>query len=327
MSIKIIKFLFRNFVYFVLILLSLIFIGLLELMKAGFNFSIFKQADFWLNIITMCLASLLMICMALSIKLNRIETNLNEGTPGLQAKQLREAVNIGSANINNDIDRFIAETNLKRKKEAWKAKIKTEIFNLSNTFSMNDHIQYAQYEKSPEYFNINQARSKVRKRILLEEKLNNTYIDNNILNLKVRYTRITRQMIENGQLGYDDSLDSLSKSGKIFVKNVAPKFLLSISFTLFISSFYFDTKQINTINVIISFAYKLIILIINANFGRQFAKQFFNETTIHDLQLRRQWLTKYSDWRESKQKSKMMESVLKSDLQYVHEEETKRESK
>ena len=327
MSLKIIKFLLRNFTYFILIIISLIFIGLLELMKAGFDLSIFKKADFWLNVITMSLASLLMICMALSIKLNRIETNLNEGTLGLQAKQLREVVNIGSANIANDIDRFIAETNLKRKKDAWKAKIKTEIFNLSNSFSMNDHIQYAQYEKNPDYFNINQARGKVKKRILLEEKLNEAYVNANILNLRVKYARITRQMIENGQLGYDDSLDNLSKSGVVFIKNVAPKFLLSISFTLFISSFYFDTKQINTINVIISFAYKLIILILNANFGRQFAKQFFNETTIHDLQLRKQWLTKYADWKKNKQKSIMMDNVLKSDLQYVHEEETKRESK
>ena len=322
------KYIFKNLSWITLMILSLILIGVLELVQAGFDISVLLTANFWVRWFTMFVASLLMIIATMTISRNRIEANQKEGSLGKKATDLEEVVNKCSANIQNDIDRFIAETNLNRKKEAWKIKIKAEIYEISNSFNMNDHIQYAQYEKSPEYFDISRARPKVRKRINLEDKLDEKYIDENILNLKVKYNKVTRRMIENGERGDKDYLDGLSNGAIVFIKGVGPRFALSLSVLMFFSSFYFDKAEQYLLVTIISISFKLITLLMNANFGRVFAKQYFNETVIHDLQLRRQWLTKYNDWREAKRRTRMMDNILKSDLVEVHEvEEKKKESK
>lgn len=325
---KFLKYIFRNLAWFLLIILSLVFIGVFELVKAGFDLEVFLKASFWINLVTMLLASFLMILSTMEITKNRIVNNTKEGTLGKKAVDLEEAVNRGSAKIQNDIDRFIAETNLERKKNAWKSKKKSEIYEISNSFNMNDHIQYAQYEKSPQYFDIDRARKKVRQRINLEKQLDEKFIDENILNLKVSYNKITRRMIENGEQDNSDYLDGLSKGSVVFIKGVGPRFLLSLSITFLFSSFYFDKNDTYILATIISVTYKLITLLLNANFGRMFAPKYFSETVIHDLQLRRQWLSKYSDWRTEKSQSKLMQNVLKSDLEEVHEvEEKKKESK
>jgi hypothetical protein len=229
-----------------------------------------------------------------------IESKTEEGL-GKEAKELNEVVTLGTAKINNDVDIMISEENTRRKKQAWNIKIKRKMYKLERKFTEKDSYEYSEYLQleDKESFDLDKARRRVYKKIKLERLLSEEFLEKRLIYLKVRYKKITRRMIENGQDGGEAENTALAKNGLVLIKGILPKFLYSTSITMFILSFRYELATF-TITALIPLFTKLITLLLNANFGKNFAPSYFKDTTIFNLKLRKEWITKYFDWRNEK---------------------------
>lgn len=289
--------------YVLLIVVSVLLTGISELATAHFDFTYLLTADYWANMILTNLSAFL---MALATTLMVADYIANKKTEGLgkEATELEEAVRLGSANIENDVDLMIVEENLRRKKEAWIHKIKSKMIKVEEKFNSKDSIIFLKYTQleDKELFDIKRATKRVKKKIKFENQISEEYIDKKIAYINVKYDKLTRRMIENGQMGNKEENTKLASSGIVLIKGILPKFLYSTSITILVLSFRYELAELNILALVPLFA-KLITLILNANFGKNFAPTYFNDTTIFNLKLRKEWITKYFDWKKNKKET------------------------
>ena len=286
--------------YVSLMLISILLTGISELASAKFDFTYLSTANYWSNMILTNISAFLMAISTTFMVRDAIESKTEEGL-GKEAKELNEVVTLGTAKINNDVDIMISEENTKRKKQAWNIKIKRKMYKIERKFTEKDSYEYSEYLQleDKESFDLDKARRRVYKKIKLERLLSEEFLEKRLIYLKVRYKRITRRMIENGQDGGEEENTALAKNGLVLMKGILPKFLYSTSITMFILSFRYELATF-TITALIPLFTKLITLLLNANFGKNFAPSYFKDTTIFNLKLRKEWITKYFDWRNEK---------------------------
>lgn len=298
----------RQMPYIVIMLLSIALTGVVELIQLGWSWESLLSPSFWGNMIITNVSAFLMAISSTLMTSDNIENNTTKGL-GKQAFELNDVVLKASANVKNDIDIFIMQENLERKRKAYKSKIKRKIIRLESKFNNNDVNCYALYLMNSDDFNIETATRRVKKRIKLEELSSDVYIDQHIKYIKVKYGKISRKMIENGSTRVQED-GTLTKNAQVLLGGIIPKFILSFSLTVFISSFSYDIKKGITFAIIIPIITKIITLLFNYNYGRNFAPTYFNETTISNLQVRRQWLTKYIEWRELRNVKEVQPNTL-----------------
>ena len=291
---------FATMPYVVLMLVSILLTGVSELASAHFDFKYLLTADYWANMLLTNLSAFLMALSTTLMVRDYIARKTTEGL-GKECMELEEAVRLGSANIENDVDLMIVEENLRRKKVAWIRKIKAKIIKVEESFSDKDSIIFVKYTEleDKKIFDMKRATKKVKKKIKLEYQITDEYLDKKLAYLHVKYDKLTRRMIENGQVGGTEENTKLANSGWVLVKGILPKFLYSSSITILLLSFRYEIAEINILTLLPLFA-KLITLILNANFGKDFAPTYFKDTTIFNLKLRKEWITKYIEWRKNK---------------------------
>lgn len=289
--------------YVLLIVVSILLTGISELATAHFDFSYLLTADYWANMILTNLSAFLMALATTLMVKDYIENKKDEGL-GKECYELEQAVRLGSANIENDVDLMIVEENIRRKKQAWIHKIKSKIIRTEEKFSDKDSIMFVSYTKleDKKAFDYKRATKRVKQKIKLENQITEEYIEKKLAYLNVKYDKLTRRMIENGQAGGKENNTKLANNGVILIKGILPKFLYSSSITILVLSFKYEMSEITILTLLPLFA-KMITLILNANFGKNFAPTYFNDTTIFNLKLRKEWITKYFDWKKAKKEA------------------------
>ena len=287
--------------YIAIMLFSIMLTGVVELIEAKFDFTYLLTADYWSNMVVSNISAFLMAFSSTLMAADIIYQKTDSGL-GKEAYDLEEAVLMGSTNINNDIDIMIAEENQERKKKAWVKKIRGKIIKIERKFKEKDISEYAEIlkDKNLETISLDNLRKLVKKKIKLERLIQKDYIESNLPYIKVKYYKITRMMIENGQDYGRETEARLSKKGRVLMYGIAPKFIYSTAIMMFILSFKFEKANIS-IGTLIPLFSKIITLIFNANFGKNFAPTYFKETVIHDLKLHKEWITKYMEWRKTKE--------------------------
>lgn len=81
-----------------------------------------------------------------------------------------------------------------------------------------------------------------------------------------------------------------------------PKFLLSISLPIFISSFVMDVKDFSPV-LLLTIASKLISLILNYMNGKSYAKVYVNEVILYNLDYRIKYIERYAKWKINNKKA------------------------
>ena len=278
--------------YIVIMFISIALTGILNFIKFGWSWETLKSASFWGDTALTTISNMLMAISSTLMSSDNILLDINKGL-GKQAFELENKINEVRLSIKNDIDLFLADINRERKIKAWENKINKELLLVKNRFTEKDTLEYANYMKKLPY----KATWNVKKRIKLEQQLEKDYIEKNFYILNVKYNVITRRMIENGALTTEQD-GTLAKNTKVLVNGLLPKFILSISITVFMSSFLYDLREDMTWVVVFPILIKLMTIFFNYMYGRNFAPSYVEQTTINNLLVRREWLTKYADWRE-----------------------------
>lgn len=299
----------RSIPYIAVMLVSVVLTGIIELIRYDWTWETITSAGFWASIGTTNVSAFLMALSATLMTSDNIAFNTSEGL-GQQAFQVESAINEFRLKLGNDIDIFVDLENRKRKAKAWENKINAKLLPIKRTFKASETQEYVKVLNGE--LLVENASKRVQKRVALEKQIEPEYINENIEILKVRYYKITRRMIENGSTKQEID-GKLRNASSVIIAGLLPKFLFSMSILIFFSSFMYDFKENITWAVVLPILIKFLTLFYNYIYGRGFAPDYFRETTINNLLVRFEWITKYIDWKKKRNENNNKEEKLKEE--------------
>jgi hypothetical protein len=270
----------KNLPIYLMMFSSLLLIGIADFATAGFELDRFKEASFWFSLFSGVLANFMMLASTALTEIDRIETL----DPAVKenANKLQSLVN---DTVEEDLDDFIKEENDRRKTKAWKTKTDKLILKLEKK-NIFRYWYYYIFKKA------------YKKRLsLAKQELNNDYITEHLNSFKVKHYKMTKMELISGYKIFDDVEDRITyNKARIILEDNAPTFLLTISLTLFVTSFAFEPK-VFAIGLIINFIVKFMLLIWNAYKGFSYAKVFVEKVTVRNQLARIEVFKKYLCWK------------------------------
>ena len=304
------RFRFKQLPYFALILLSVILVGVSEILKPDFTFETFKQARFWYNLFITNTANFVMALAALFITSDRIiaadkddviaklTITINEIAPNIQDKM---------------VDQFISETNHNIRKDVYKIKQHNKLLKLERRHSTLRNVKYFNdYHNSDDIDfkdNIVKKNKYVKKRLRLEMEIQEEWLDAHVDAIYIRNCpKLHRSFLTVGSNSSYTNDFPVSKT-LVIIRGLMPKFLIFIAFTLIFFSFGLDYAKVGWISLF-TLTFRLMCLVFNYSYGARFADTYVNETTIDTLYMRVRWLTRLRDWKLEKQKEKEMKEII-----------------
>lgn len=279
---------FRNLPIILMMLSSLVLIGIADFVTAGFNIERFKEASFWFSLLSGVVANFMMLASTALTEIDRIETFNTDVKDN--SNKLQDLVN---NTVEEDMDLFIKEENDRRKLKAWKIKIDKLILRLER----KNFFRYWYY-----YIFKNAYARRLSK---IKSEFNDNFIIEHLDSFKVKYYKMTKMELISGYKVFDDIEDRITyNKARIILEDNAPTFLLTMSLTLFVTSFAFQAKAFE-LGLIINFVVKFMLLIWNAYKGFSYAKVFVEKVTIRNQLARIEVFKKYLGWKiNNKNKNK-----------------------
>ena len=279
---------FRNLPVVLMMLSSLLLIGIADFATAGFNIERFKEASFWFSLFSGVVANFMMLASTALTEIDRIETFNTDVKDN--SNKLQDLVN---NTVEEDMDLFIKEENDKRKFKAWKIKIDKLILRLERK-NFFRYWYYYIFKKAYE-----------RRLSKIKSEFNDNFITEHLDSFKVKYYKMTKMELISGYKIFDDAEDKITyNKASVILKDNVPNFLLTMSLTLFFTSFVFDPKGFQ-IGLVINFIVKFMLLIWNAYKGFSYAKVFVEKVTIRNQLARLEVFKKYLGWKiNNKNKNK-----------------------
>ena len=304
------RFRFKQLPYFALILLSVILVGVSEILKPDFTFETFKQARFWYNLFITNTANFVMALAALFITSDRIiaadkddviaklTLTINEIAPNIQDKM---------------VDQFISETNHNIRKDVYKIKQHNKLLKLERRHSTLRNVKYFNdYHNSDDIDfkdNIVKKNKYVKKRLRLEMEIQEEWLDAHVDAIHIRHCpKLHRSFLTVGSNSSYTNDFPVNKTW-VIIRGLMPKFLIFIAFTLIFFSFGLDYARVGWISLF-TLTFRLMCLVFNYSYGSRFADTYVNETTIDTLYMRVRWLTRLRDWKLEKQKENEMKEII-----------------
>ncbi len=279
---------FRNLPIILMMLSSLVLIGIADFATAGFNIERFKEASFWFSLLSGVVANFMMLASTALTEIDRIETFNTDVKDN--SNKLQDLVN---NTVEEDMDLFIKEENDKRKFKAWKIKTDKLILRLER----KNFFRYWYYYIFKKAY--------ARRLSKIKSEFNDNFIIEHLDSFKVKYYKMTKMELISGYKVFDDIEDRITyNKASVILKDNAPTFLLTMSLTLFVTSFAFQAKAFE-LGLIINFVVKFMLLIWNAYKGFSYAKVFVEKVTIRNQLARIEVFKKYLGWKiNNKNKNK-----------------------
>lgn len=280
-----------------IILLSALISGLLNLFTYGFNPTELLTISFWLAILIRCLANGLVLFSSAINRISHLERDDE------QISYLKNSLQLSIKNdIKEDFVTFLAAINKQEKIKKYKQKINRKIFKLDNHASHRRLNKWKLYQDEKEIISVevdpHQYGRYVFKRQKLLDKLEDEYIEKNIDSIRVKYNYITRNMIINNFKTNDDEKYTLIEKNKKMARDLLPRFLYTISFTLIMSSIILD-PNIENLNVVfwINFTTNIFTLIFSYFTGNNYGKDFTETVIIGNYYTKKQVIDDYKIWK------------------------------
>lgn len=261
--------------YILMYLAALTLVALIDLVTADFQLDYILSAQYWSNVLTTALASLLVFLATAFYDVDK----LCETDPRVvhDEAEIRKAI---ERDIDVDFKIYMEEDRLARKARAWVNKI-------------IDRIRRLEMKST--------TKKKTAKIKALGEQITDEYVEKYIESIKIKYYHVKMSQIVAGTHTKHEEDRLESGFGKIF-RDVSPRYLLSISLPVFLASFVFESKT-STAVLLIKIASKIISLIMNYNNGRTYAKTYVNEVVLYNLNFRIKYIKEYLAWKLEKKKA------------------------
>lgn len=280
-----------------ILLLSALISGLLNLFTYGFDATELLSISFWMVIFIRLLASGLVLFTSAINKINHLE---REDEKILFLERVLEL------SIKNDIGEnfveFLAEVNKEEKIKTYKIKINRKILKLDKHASHKNLNRWKNYQEDKSITSKNidshQYGRYVFKRQKLLNKLDNDYIEKNIDMIKIKYNYITRNMIVSDLRTKDDVKYQIVDKNKKMTKDLMPRFLYTLTFTVAMSSIVLDSNIQNLNSIFwINLATNIFTLIFSYFTGSGYGKTFAETVIVSNLHTKLQVINDYKIWK------------------------------
>lgn len=273
--------------------LIVILVGAGELLIMDWGFEKFLDAEFWFGYTTLTLAGILSFFSWANMKINKITSTPYykgmESNPKVDLNSQGNIVAIKRNSLNelvlkyrtSDLPEFLQEVNLDEKRRRYIFKVTNKLNKLRSKHK--PHLSEIKY---------------------LESTITDEWLDTNLEHTYVKYVPITEGYIINGivdKKSHTFRQRSLHKSEKMILDNMH-KWILSLSYTLLVTSITF------TLNFNLSFAviYPILIkvgsCVLQGVFGASYAVTYINEKVIYELDDRIAIFEAYLEWKRNKTK-------------------------
>lgn len=309
---------FSKLPYFLLIFISLLLVGLSEVIKPDFSFEVFKQASFWYNLLITHLSNFLIAIAALFITSDKIIAIDKNDVIATNTKALNE---IAPEIQDKMVDQFIKYTNREIKKEIYIVRLHNKLLRLEKR-----KRRYKTIKKYADYCNEQdeEKRSKllktryVRKRIFYETRMQTDFLEKNIDAIKVRNCpKLSRSFLTVGSHSQYQS-DFPTPNSIIVMRGLLPKFAFWISITILFFMFGVDFQKIGWLSIF-TLSFRMIGLVLNYIFGSRYGETYVNESVIDVLYMRIRWLVRFKEWKENEIKKQKLEIEIQKHEQFVDE--------
>lgn len=315
------KFTMDTVPYLLLYLAAILIVGMIDVVDAQFNPLRILTADYWIEVGMMTVANTLVLTSSTNISINKLL--LIDPV----VLDLNKNIAIAKPKLQPDFTLYVHDLNMDRKTQAYLTLMHNKIEKLNKRASHKSKILWLRQERAqkkledieypyPEFtgkvFIIkwikkqwhslwNQRSIKYfRNMKQLKSEMTPEYLKDNIEMVKVKYPMVKESFIKNGVNTKSTTYDFVvqSDASKKF-QDLAPAYLRNIGIGAFMASFFLGPQDGITQALIVSISFKMMILIMNWNRGRQYAPKFIIDKIVGDLQYR---LDKMLDYISKKKK-------------------------
>lgn len=287
-----------------MMLLGIIMIGITDFIALQFDPEVFKTAEFWTNII--CTNGGI-LCLILSIVLMRNDKFKQEDKSYLECDN-----NINTFYRTKFIapifKKFIFDYNMNTKIAAYKLKVNKDFTKVKPTAS-DLEIYYGDNEEA-------KKENKYCKAVAYYDRiLSNEYINKFVPKLYIKFNAISEGLVFTGVALNDTGLDFITKhKGLKIFKDLFPKFLLSFSMVMLLSSIFPDIQDGINGAVIFKTIGKLFTVVSQIYFAYNYSNKYNIEVTLHDIRFRETVLNEYNLWLTRREQYSLSKQANKEEM-------------
>lgn len=294
--------------YFWQYLLSLVLLGLLDLIIFDFAYQRLLSADFWLNLGINLTAMIVMFNTSTN---QRVEQLVGEDSWIVEAE---EALQKFAIEKGLDFEDYIAEINFERKKEAYIAHLTAQIQALKVIPRFNPFKPFARRKrrKDLEIWGLKNEELKKKNYYCIQRK----ELEDRLFKIKNASREEAEEVLLSANIKYDQLTESAILVNKTYVtkkefessaqkklRDNAANFLYIVLYSVFMAGFSRDSLDFVRLTdpaIIFNYLAKTWMLIRQYLNGRSYAPKFVREHIKDHLQKRLDYVKGYWAWRENK---------------------------
>lgn len=285
-----------DFKYVAMYVLSVILVGLLELITFGLSLERLLSPDFWSNLIIVLTAMILMFFTSANSGIKRIvsnDDNIKNKDQWLVDFGIEKGI---------DFDDYMAEINEERKREAYIKEVNRKIQKLKNKAKKKDLEIWGSNDVELKENNKYCQRMKS----LLEQKTDE-HISKNLVYIDIDYDFIKPSTIINDYTPRDQDRE-FEDGKKKKLRDNQGMFGYTIVYSVFISSFFLSPNTFDAV-LIFNIVAKLMMLLNQYINGRSYSEKFVKEHTIVNLDKRITYAKGYWAWRKNRKEVTVNETT------------------
>lgn len=293
--------------YILLILVSFLLIGITSLFELGLGEGTLKDPIFYLTQLITDLALILVTMGTIYLIIDKFKETNKEY---IDTDKFISDFAQDKRYIPSLVSKFLEHTNRKRKIKQHKFNLNKKLYLLINYRPWYWWIfpwRWGKKRYTDEDLHIwnfgtdeqKQNNDYCRKRLLIEEQLQEDIIEKTIDTTFVKYDRITESIILGG---YYEKQSNKGPNEFVeqyltfkIVKHKTPALLLSFGFTFLLSMVVVESLVFKT-NALASLLVKVASLIWNAFIAIRYGKQLCDTTILKDIRFRKGLITEYDKW-------------------------------
>ena len=287
--------------YIFLYILSFIIIGVSSILTGQVGLSILKDPAYYIN---QGLTWAAILCVTFATLYSYIDKFKATNTEYLSNEKYISDFASSKQNVPSIVSRFLEPFNRKRKINQFKFNLHKKLYKLENKKKFIFFGPRIFSDKDLHVWNFGTEEEKNSnpyciKRNRIEEQLKDSYIEENIDKMFVRYDKVTTNILFGGYYQTKENNspnDFVTKyQGHKIMKHKVPRLLASFAITFILSSLVFDNFAFNTTSLF-NLTVKIMILLWNCYTTLRYAETFSQTVTLKDSRFRKGLILEYEKW-------------------------------
>jgi hypothetical protein len=280
----------ENLAYYINYFLATVLVGAIGFITADYKLEVLTTAEYWTPIIVTQTAVWLIL---FTRKNEKIKSEIKINSTVIKNQ---DNINLLTENIlDDDFSIFIAELNLTTKKEAYRNKIKLAIRKLDKRANAKNLFTY-QYGTEQEKLKSKYCKKKAQ--FLLQ--LSDSYINDNIGSIKVRYNKVVPSMVTNCINRSSTNESEIDEnSTQQLIRKFAPSSLMGIIILMVTSVIVPDLVKLDWATIV-NISSKLYCLVNAYTNATNFSKDYVDTTVVNRQERAISLIKKYNSWCDKK---------------------------